>query len=926
MLTSAIQGSFSLIKDGDGTLRLNDRTFAGQLTVVGGVVELPNGLVGQVVLDGGTTVAAGTLSNGLQAIGGGALQVGSGVTTLTFAGDVLLSKATSLKMDINGTTSGTQYDQVVVSGANRGVDLNDAALDLTLGFVPVVGSSFTILSLSDRSSTLNGTFAGLPQDGLLTVGDLQFIIDYTGGDGNDVVLTARATRELDFGDAPSSYGTMLDEDGARHFAIGPTLGTGRDSEPDGIASIFADGDDIADANVQINGTAAAANDEDGVTQTSLSDGATSMTIYAGQENVFSIQVANAVSGAATLDAWIDWNANGTFDFDERIAARQAVVNGINTFTFRTPTEDLVSLGTTYARFRISTAGTPDPTGLAEDGEVEDYTINVVAFNDPPTIASQSKLTLTEDSETTDFTLTGFSRGGEDEVLRLKASSNNPTLFAATSIPVGFGTDATLSLTPVPNAFGTGTVTIEARDAGQDGIFETDDDGVAFSTITVDVIAVNDAPTGFAETLVLNLLENDGPQRIRLTDIAAGARETESVTLRVSTDKPAMFKTLSHERNLDDLSVAELILETAFNQRGTAKIFVTIDDGLTTTTQTTDVVVAERNDQPTINPIPVIMLDSGTTQHTVNLTGISAGSNETQTLQLYVVDPLTSFASPPLQPSLVTSATTVYQSPAATGSLNLVFAAGSRGAGTVSIAVQDAGPDGIRGNVDDVNHIESINVVLNNAPAMNAVKNVRALPTSGVQTVSINGITDSDQNSQFLRIAASSSRPEVVGSPTVLYDSNSLATSGQLTFTPIALGSSVITLTLTDSGWDGQFDTFDDRTSTRTFVFDVVNVLNLWHNPRIATDVNDDGDVFALDALLVLNDLNSNGIRDLDPRTEAPFYIDVNDDGRVDPLDALLIINELNGRLLGEGARTENQSDRQSIVTLQRRVHSRLLWS
>ncbi len=330
VLASAIQGSFSLLKNGSGTLRLSNRAFAGQLTIVGGLVELPSGLVGQVVLEGGTTVVAGTLTNGLQASGGGILQVGSGAATLTVAGDLPLANATTLKLEINGTTAGTQYDQVVVSGANRVVDLNDAVLDISLGFVPAVGSSFTILSLSDPSSTLSGAFGGLPQDGLLTVGDSQFTIDYTGGDGNDVVLTAKATRELDFGDAPSSYGTMLAEDGARHFATGPTLGTSRDSEADGIASIFSDGDDIADANVQINGTASAVNDENGVTQPSLSDAATIMSVYAGQSNVFSIQVANAVAGEATLDAWIDWNANGTFDFDERIATRQAVVNGVNT--------------------------------------------------------------------------------------------------------------------------------------------------------------------------------------------------------------------------------------------------------------------------------------------------------------------------------------------------------------------------------------------------------------------------------------------------------------------------------------------------------------------------------------------------------------------------------------------------------------------
>ena len=56
---------------------------------------------------------------------------------------------------------------------------------------------------------------------------------------------------LDFGDAPdgtagngmADYDTLLDNDGPRHGAIGPTLGSQRDGESDGLHSLNADGDD-----------------------------------------------------------------------------------------------------------------------------------------------------------------------------------------------------------------------------------------------------------------------------------------------------------------------------------------------------------------------------------------------------------------------------------------------------------------------------------------------------------------------------------------------------------------------------------------------------------------------------------------------------------------------------------------------------------
>jgi hypothetical protein len=74
----------------------------------------------------------------------------------------------------------------------------------------------------------------------------------------------------------------------------------------------------------------------------------------------------------------------------------------------------------------------------------------------------------------------------------------------------------------------------------------------------------------------------------------------------------------------------------------------------------------------------------------------------------------------------------------------------------------------------------------------------------------------------------------------------------------------------------------------------------WKNAVRATDVNNDGLVTPLDALLVIIDLNSNGPRLLTPATPFSPFIDVNGDGAVAPLDALLVIIELNSGGSGEG--------------------------
>jgi hypothetical protein len=74
----------------------------------------------------------------------------------------------------------------------------------------------------------------------------------------------------------------------------------------------------------------------------------------------------------------------------------------------------------------------------------------------------------------------------------------------------------------------------------------------------------------------------------------------------------------------------------------------------------------------------------------------------------------------------------------------------------------------------------------------------------------------------------------------------------------------------------------------------------WHNSLLAQDVNADGVVAPLDALVIINDLNSTGSRSLNSGSGAPF-LDVSQDGAVTPLDVLLVINFLNDRsATGEG--------------------------
>ena len=75
--------------------------------------------------------------------------------------------------------------------------------------------------------------------------------------------------------------------------------------------------------------------------------------------------------------------------------------------------------------------------------------------------------------------------------------------------------------------------------------------------------------------------------------------------------------------------------------------------------------------------------------------------------------------------------------------------------------------------------------------------------------------------------------------------------------------------------------------------DTEEPLNPWHNYDQPLDVNDDSFISPIDALFVLNELNTVGPHELDPTQMPTHYLDSNDDGFVSPIDALLVINHLN---------------------------------
>ncbi|WP_432459623.1 LruC domain-containing protein [Agarivorans sp. QJM3NY_25] len=165
-------------------------------------------------------------------------------------------------------------------------------------------------------------------------------------------IVAEDDANIDFGDAPSSFGTRLAENGARHqlVADGIRLGQRVDGEMD--AYVYPASDD----------SSRLLDDEDGI--------AFVTALQVGLD--FVLQVDS--SGEGYLNGWIDLNGNGVFDAQEQILNDQAVDPGVQSLLVSIP-EGYTS-GERWARFRVSSVAGVQATGGAPDGEVEDYQIYV----------------------------------------------------------------------------------------------------------------------------------------------------------------------------------------------------------------------------------------------------------------------------------------------------------------------------------------------------------------------------------------------------------------------------------------------------------------------------------------------------------------------------------------------------------------------
>lgn len=329
------------------------------------------------------------------------------------------SVSLGLRNENSGSTAANVYAWIDFDGSNTFDE--DERATLSAGTItPATAGSDTDLSIPSAALTGSVTldWAGIQSTGITpgttymrvrittdalhtaadtTIEDAASIGSATDGEIEDYQITVVAN--IDYGDAPVTASNNYDDttgdgvvngsdDPARHNIVaGILLGSSIDAD----SSVWGNGVDNNGNATDDDTEGSAPDDDDGVTA--------SITIPVDQSAQYDLTVNSTSAGSANIYGWIDFDSSGTYDEDERASTTRGA--GTSDVTLSWTSFPGLALGTTYARLRISssdlTSGestdgvTEDDvsTGLAADGEVEDYLVSVTGmdFGDVPIVSN-----------------------------------------------------------------------------------------------------------------------------------------------------------------------------------------------------------------------------------------------------------------------------------------------------------------------------------------------------------------------------------------------------------------------------------------------------------------------------------------------------------------------------------------------------------
>ena len=286
------------------------------------------------------------------------------------------------------------------------------------------------------------------------------------------------------------------------------------------------------------------------------------------------------------------------------------------FTITTPPARGVLAGTapslTYQPTELNYSGTDSFTYQVCDAaappncDAATVSVSIPPVNDAPSFTIGTPIQVFEDSGAITITgwATNMSAGPANEsgqTLSFLVSNDYLGLFA---VQPSVASDGTLTFTPAPNTAGTATLAVRLQDNGGTDLGGSDT-SLALTT-TLEVVAVNDAPS-FNVGPSVTVGEDAGPQTHSgwATGVTAGPNEAgQALTFEILTNSnPSLFAAAPAVA-----ANGTLTFQSAPNLSGTADLSLRlIDDGGTanggvdnTAAQSFSIIVTAGNDAPVVN--------------------------------------------------------------------------------------------------------------------------------------------------------------------------------------------------------------------------------------------------------------------------------------------------------------------------------------
>ena len=593
---------------------------------------------------------------------------------------------------------------------------------------------------------------------------------------------------------------------------------------------------------------------------------TSVVVLSTPESYFQTHPAVAIDGEGDfVVAWESDGVNGTASSLGTILAQRVNSGGtlIGPTQFQPSTE--TTNGSQTGAMIASNAGgnaiivwqtTPAANSFNVFGRLYNY------VNDAPTINTPSNVTINENAGQQTVNLTGIAAGGgETQTLTVTASSNNTALINPTITYTSPNSTGSLKFTPAANSFGTATITVTVMDNGGTANGGVDKTSVQF---TVTVNRVNVPPT-IDTPPNLTIDENAGEQTVDLTGITSGAAGNVTLTVTASSNNTALISPTVNYTSPN--STGTLTFTPAANSFGSATITVTVSDdgGANTTSVQFTVTVNFVNVAPTINTPSNVTINENAGQQTVNLTGITAGDDESQTLTVTASSNNTALINPSV----------TYTSPNSTGTLTFTPAANSFGTATITVTVMDNGGTA-NGGVDmtSVQFTVTVNQVSATVTAVSAdwgTKGTIALQTAsdGLRLLPAGRNTDLPWYG-INRLQITLSQAESL-------------TPGDVSVTGIAVAN-YGPVTISGSGTNYTITFAQAITTADRVTVSIGNAAIATYTRRLDVlpgDANDDGVVNAQDLVIDRNDFTSLGVT-------YNIFDDINGDGVVDITDYNLV--------------------------------------